>query len=166
MRRKGGAILETALWIPILVVLMVGTVEVARLTFTYYQIQKMMVNLARYLGTQQGVNFCDDSDATVLSAKQWVFTGTPDGSNQPIIRDLTADKVLVTIERYSSSSDSLGTCDCSVSSTGCDSGQGAPSPDYIVVSIPDGYQMRVVIPSLGLDPILLKPVVRVPFGGT
>jgi hypothetical protein len=166
MKRRGGAILETALWTPFLVVLMMGAVEIGRLTYTYYQIQKMMVNLARYLGTQQAVNFCDDTDATVVSAKQWVLTGTSDGSGQPIIRDLTADRVSVRIERYTAETGSLGQCDCAVSATGCDAGQGAPSPDYIVVSIPEGYQMRVVIPSLGLDPILLRPVVRVPFGGT
>jgi hypothetical protein len=35
-----------------------------------------------------------------------------------------------------------------------------------VVSIPDGYSIRPIIPYLSTEPILFKPRVRVPFGGT
>jgi hypothetical protein len=35
-----------------------------------------------------------------------------------------------------------------------------------VVSIPNGYQLQLRIPFLPLEPIPLKPQVKVPYGGT
>ena len=58
MRRRGAALVEAALIVPIVVALLVGTVELGRVTYTYYMLEKLMYNLARFLGTQQGVNFC------------------------------------------------------------------------------------------------------------
>jgi hypothetical protein len=72
--------------------------------------------------------------------------------------------IQVRIERYSSGTQDLGECDCSI--TGCDLGSGGRSPDFIVVSIPDGYSIRPIIPYLPTDPIFFKPRIRVPFGGT
>jgi hypothetical protein len=43
---------------------------------------------------------------------------------------------------------------------------GGPRPDFITVSIPDGYQVTPRIPYILLDPILFKPQIRIPFGGT
>ena len=37
---------------------------------------------------------------------------------------------------------------------------------YIVVSIPDGYSIQLVFPFFQVDPIPLRPQVRVPYGGT
>jgi hypothetical protein len=42
---------------------------------------------------------------------------------------------------------------------------GTP-PDQIVVSIPEGYTIQLRIPFLPLDPIPLKPEVKVPYAGT
>jgi hypothetical protein len=42
---------------------------------------------------------------------------------------------------------------------------GAQRPDYVVVTIPNGYQVQPRIPFLLVDPILLKPADAVPFGG-
>ena len=50
--------------------------------------------------------------------------------------------------------------------TGCDTANGGGSPDFVVVSIPNGYEVNPRIPFLTLDPILLRPMVRVPYGGT
>ena len=61
-RRKGGALLETVMLMPLLLSLLIGTVELARVFYTYYMLEKVMYDLARYIGTQQGVNFCDPAD--------------------------------------------------------------------------------------------------------
>src|SRR5690349_17905832 len=61
-RRRGSIALETALYLPILFLLLFGTVELAKITYTYYTLQKIMASVARYAGTQQGVNFCDAGD--------------------------------------------------------------------------------------------------------
>ncbi len=74
---------------------------------------------------------------------------------RPPCAGLTADMIQVTIERYDPVSQTTGACDCSQS--GCDTGAGGPAPDYIVVSIPNGYTVTPIIPFLTLTPIPLKP---------
>ncbi|MBI3207690.1 MAG: pilus assembly protein [Candidatus Solibacter usitatus] len=164
MKRRGSSLLETALYLPILMVMVLGTIELARVTYTYYSIQKVLYTIARYVGTQQGVNFCDDTDTTVQIAKTYALTGTTDGSTDPFILGLTVDQIQVRIERYTAATGDIGVCDCSAA--GCDVANGGSAPDYIVVSIPDGYPVTLTIPKLPLDPILLKPRVRVPHQGT
>ena len=51
------------MFVPLLVLLLMGMTELARLTYTYYTLHKILYNLARYVGTQQGVDFCGGSDA-------------------------------------------------------------------------------------------------------
>lgn len=165
-RRGGGSLLETALWIPILFLIMMGTVEFGRLMYTYAQLHKTLHGLARSLATQQGVNFCDSADATVTAAKQFALTGNIDGSGDPILRSLNAEQIDVRLERYLAETDSLIQCECAASATGCDTGQGAPAPNFIVVSLPEGYPVQLLLPGLPVDPIPLRPVIRVPYGGT
>jgi len=162
--RRGNTVLEAALFIPILVTLLVSLEQLGKLTYTYYTLKKTLYTAARYIGTQQGVNFCDAADPTILAGLNFALTGTSDGSANPTVNGLTADMLLVTVERYNAADQSLGACDCSVS--GCDTSAGGTAPDFIVVSIPDGFAVRPIIPFLTLDPILLKPQVKVPFSGT
>jgi len=109
------------------------------------------------------VNYCDSADATVQAAKEYVLRGSPDESQERIVVGLEPDMIQIRVERVNSDTGDLEECECS--STGCDLGQGGVSPQYLVVSIPEGYGMRLGIPGLNLDPILLRPVVRLPFGG-
>jgi Flp pilus assembly protein TadG len=164
MRRRGNALLEMAMFMPLLILLLMGMTELARVTYTYYTLHKIIYNLARYVGTQQGVNFCDDADSIITAAKNFAISGSTDTSNTSILANLTPDMIQVRLERYSAGTQEIGECACSI--TGCDLGAGGQSPDFIVVSIPDGYSIRPIIPYLANDPILFKPRVRVPFGGT
>lgn len=156
--------LETVLMMPILILLLVGMVELARLTYTYYTLQKILNTAARYVATQQGVNFCADDDATVAAAKNFATTGAADNSTDPILAGLTPDLLSIRVERYSADSASLGECDCS--STGCDVSAGGQPPDFIVVSVPNGYSFLPRFPYLVNEPILFRPQVRVPYAGT
>ncbi len=167
MRRRsrgGNTVLEAALFIPILVTLLVSVEQLGKLTYTYYTIKKALYSAARYIGTQQGVNFCDAADPSILAGLNFALTGSTDGSANPLVTGLTPDMLLVSIERYSAADQTLSACDCSA--TGCDTSAGGTAPDFIVVSIPEGYAMRPIIPFLTLEPILLKPQVKVPFTGT
>ena len=38
--RRGGALMEAALFIPIILALLIGTVELGRVIYTYYMVQK------------------------------------------------------------------------------------------------------------------------------
>lgn len=161
---RGSTALETILFLPLLLLLFMGMVELGRLTYTYYSLHKMLTTLARYAGTQQGVNFCDEEDATLQAVKNLVFTGSEDGSGEPLLAGLTPDRVEIRIERYNPDTGELEQCACAV--PGCNVAEGGLAPDSLVVSVPDGYPIQLRIPYLGLSPIPLKPQVRVPYGGT
>jgi len=171
MRRRptrGGAVLETALFVPILVLLLVGMVQMGKVTYTYYTLRKTLYTAARYVATQQGVDLCNSADPAMQAAINLALTGnsTDPGGVNPILPVLTADMITMNIERVDPTSGVPGACDCSV--TGCDTNAGGGEPDFVVVSIPNGYSVTPVIPGVSLPsgPILLRPTVRVPFGGT
>lgn len=163
-RQRGTSLLESAMYLPILFLIMFGMIELAKVTYTYYTLQKILLSVARYAGSQQGVNFCDDADTIVQQAKQFALTGSGEDGAASIVQNLAADQIQVRIERFTPENGEIGVCQCSVD--GCDTANGGASPDYIVVSIPDGYSFRLAIPNLPLDPILLKPRVRMPYQGT
>jgi Flp pilus assembly protein TadG len=164
-RRRGGTVLEIALFVPMIVTLLVGMVQIGKITYVYYTLRKTLHTLGALVAAQQGVNFCDEADLTVQAAKNFALSGSSsDDGTDPILPALTTDMVSVTIERLDPASGVPVACDCSV--TGCDAGAGGGSPDFVVVSIPDGFQVNPRIPFVTLDPILLRPSVRVPYGGT
>lgn len=160
--RQASVLFETAMWFPIMIGLLMAMVEIARVTYTYYSLHKMLYSIGRLVGTAQGVNFCSDTGIVADTITFALNGGNTEG--QPIIQSLQADQIEVRIERYDAASGELSVCECS--STGCDTEAGGRPPDFVVVSIPDGYPMRLAIPGLNLDPIPLRPQVRVPYGGT
>ena len=162
--RRGSALVEAAIFIPLITLLLVGMVNIARITYTYYTLRKTVYSIARFVGTQQGVNFCNPLDPFVLSAENFGVTGVTDGSQPAFVTGLTTDMFTITPEQYVPGTQTLNECCGGV--PGCDPTQGGTGPDFIVVSIPNGYEMPLRIPGLSADPILLKPEVKVPYGGT
>ena len=163
-RRRGAVALETALWVPILLALLIGTEELGRVTYTYYQIQKILSDTARYLGTQMGVNFCNPQDPIMTAAINNAVTGTADGSGTPIVNGLTPDMVLVTIENFDPTSQAIVPCACSA--TGCDASQGGQAPGYISVSLANGFTVAPLFWGFKIAPFQLVPSARAPYGGT
>jgi len=163
MRRRcrGNMLIEATLWIPLMVLLIVGMVQVGKITYLYYSLKKAVYSAARYLAVQQGVNFCDPaSDANVTAALQFAVTGSTDGSAPPFISNLTIDMFQVTPECVDPNTGAPGLC----SSAGCPT--MSARPDYILVSLPTGYIVQPRIPFLTLNPLPLRPFVLVPFGVT
>lgn len=161
---RGSSLIEGALMLPMLFLLFFGMIEIGRACYTYYMLQRVLTTVARYAGTQQGINFCDETDASLTAAKNFALRGTVDATATPLLAGLETDNITVRVERVDSATGTIGECECAV--TGCDAGQGGRSPDFIVVSLQDGYPIRLAIPFLSLDPIPLRPQVRMPFGGT
>ncbi len=161
--QSGSSLLETAMFMPVLLLLLVGMIELAKVVVVYFSLQKTMYSIARYAATAQGANFCDDADTVITQVKNVVLTGDPSGDGQALISGLTASAVQIRLERYAPDSGALIECQCSID--GCDAGAGALPPDFIVVSLPDGYQVRPLFPVFQVDPFLLRPRVRAPFGG-
>lgn len=164
MRRNGQALLETVLLLPFLLLFLVGTIELGKIFYTYFALQKTLYSIARLAGTQQGINLCDSNDALLTSSINTVLTGTSAGDGQPLIAGLAATDIQVRVERYDSTSNSLSQCACSLA--GCDTASGGLPPDFLVVSLPNGYSVAPVFPLFKVDPFQLRPQVRVPYGGT
>jgi hypothetical protein len=161
--RRGNVILETAMLMPLIVLLLVGMVEIAKITYTYYTLKKTVYSIATYLSAQQGVNFCDPGDPTIAAAISFGITGTTDNSQPAFVTGLTASMIQVTPEAIDPNTGML-----SAYGSGCVAAppfDGVP-PDQIVVSIPNGYTIQPRIPFLPIDAIPLKPEVKVPYGGT
>jgi hypothetical protein len=163
-RRRGSILVEAATLIPLMILLFMGLVEFARVGWVYFTAQKMLYTFARYIGTQQGVNLCDAGDLTIIQAKNLALTGTTDNSQDPILPGLTTESFQLRPERLEADSGEIVECDCSA--TGCDAGQGGRAPDFITARFPDGVSVVLRIPLLPTDPIILRPQVRVPYGGT
>jgi hypothetical protein len=162
--RSGNAIIETAIFVPFLLLLLMGMEQIAKLTYVYYTIRKAEYTVARYVGTQQGVNFCaGQSDPAIAAGINLALTGTTDGTAPSFIPNLTADMFVVQPERLDSTG-AMTVCSCDI--TGCDESAGGGSPDFITVSIPSGYPVQPIIPFMTLQSIPLVPMVKVPYGGT
>ena len=163
-RRRGGALLESVMLLPLLLSLMIGTVELGRVFYTYYTLEKVMYDLARYIGTQQGVNFCDPADPSIVAAENYALTGSTDTADNPVVAGVTPAMFQIAIERYDPVGQSMIPCDCSTA--GCDVSQGGLPPDYIQVSLTDGYSVQPFFWGFTIDPFPLRPTVTVPYGGT
>ena len=161
-RRSGSIAVETALWLPVLFLLIGGTVQFGKITYTYYTLQKIVNSAASYLAVQNGVNFCPDAgDANITNAFNFALTGTTDGSGTPLVTGLTADMLSVTTQCIDPVTGALG--DCAVS--GCGTPVGAQRPDIITVSMPDGFVIQPRLPYMLVDPIPLRPKAVVAYGG-
>jgi Flp pilus assembly protein TadG len=161
-KRGGNMILEAVLFIPFLLLLMVGMLRIGEITYLYYTLKKALYATAQYLATQQGVDFCADSTGMIAAAKNFGLTGTTDGSAESFLPLLTVDLLDVSPECYDPATQTVTACVLS-----CDgSAANLTQPDYVVVSIPTGYSINPRIPYILSQEIPLFPFVRVPFGGT
>jgi TadE-like protein len=160
--RSGSVAIELAMWLPVMFLLIGGIIQFGKITYTYYSLQKTMNTIASYLAVQNGVNFCPDAgDPTIAAAIQFALTGTTDGSGTSAITGLTADMITVTTQCIDPVTLTLG--DCVVD--GCGTPVGAQRPDFITVSMPNGYIIQPRIPYLLVDPIPLKPKATMAYGG-
>jgi Flp pilus assembly protein TadG len=162
MKRRaagGNMTVEAALFIPLLVLLIVGMAQFGKITYQYFVLKKIIYAAARQLSVLQGVDFCDlANDTNAQAAIQLALT---DSTGAPIIPNLTADMLQVTTACVPAG-------DLTAPATPCEN-PGCPAfsqrPDYVVVSIPNGYQVRPRILYVDLSVIDLRPSVTVPFGG-
>jgi Flp pilus assembly protein TadG len=157
--RSGNAVLETAMWLPILFLLIVGMIQFGKLTYLDYVLNKIVYNAARNIATAQNLNFCDSGDPTTTAAIAAAINDPATG--QPLIANLTADMLVLTTQ-CADATGVLGTCDVS----GCQGVQGAQRPDFVTVAIANGYSFPLRIPYINLDPVLLRPSATAPFAGS
>jgi Flp pilus assembly protein TadG len=160
MRRRGNMVLEAALFIPVLVLLTVGMVQLGKVTYLYYTLKKIVYAAGRGVATQQGVNFCGDvtADATAQAA---INTAVNDPDGTPIISNLPPIQIATECTDPANPGGALIPCDTS----NCDTLNLSQKPDFLVVTLQGGYPVQVRIPFLNPIPVTLNPSVTVPFGG-
>jgi hypothetical protein len=161
--QRGAVLLESVMTAPILIMLLMGTIEFGRLAYIYVALEKVLYHLARSAASQPGLNFCGDADTALQALKDLAVSGSPDGAGTSLVSGLTASMISIRPERMNAGDQTLYPCDCST--TGCDTANGGLPPDFIVAEIPDGYSIRPLFFGFSVDPILLRPHVRVPNGG-
>jgi hypothetical protein len=161
--RRGNSALEVAILLPVLTMLLVGMYQIAQITYTYYTLRKAVYATATYLSALQGVDFCNNpSDPGISAAINFGITGTTDGSQPAVVGGLTADMIVITPESYQPATQTTAAYDTTV----CANGDTTP-PDYITVSITNGYTVTPAIPFFSsIQPFALSPQVKVPYGGT
>jgi len=159
-KQNGSTLIETVMFVPVVAMLLWGMVELGRIAYTYYSLQKTLYTIGRMLSGQAGVNYCDAADPQVVAAKNYALTGTLDGSASALIGSLTIEMILVQAQKVDQATGQLAECACAV--TGCDAAAGSNGPDFLVVSIPSGYSIQPNIPFVRLDAIPLKPMVMLP----
>jgi hypothetical protein len=158
---RGNSVVEVALFLPVLMMLLVGMYQIAQITYTYYTLRKAVYAAATYLSTQQGVNFCNNpGDPGIAAAINFGVTGTTDASQPVVVAGLTSDMIVVTPASYDPVAQAAATY------SGCGASGAIPSPDFITVAI-NGFTVQPVIPFFStIQPFSLSPQVQVPYGGT
>jgi len=68
-------------------------VEMARVSYPYSTLHKMLYTVARYVGTQSGINYCDNTDTALVAAKQLALRGSPDDGAPALLPNLEAEQM-------------------------------------------------------------------------
>lgn len=158
-RARGNVAIETAIFIPVLLLLIVGIVQIGKVSYLYYTLRKIVYSAARDVAVQQSVNFCDvTNDQTAQNAINFALNDT---TGTPIIANLTTLQITTQCTDPNNAGGALIPCDTS----NCDALSVAARPDFVTVSIPGGYPVNVLIPFISPIPVTLNPTVTVPFGG-
>jgi hypothetical protein len=158
-RTSGSAVLETALWIPILLLLIVGMIQIGKITYLYYSLDKIVYSAARQVSLQSGINFCDMTSDTRVQAI--LSNAVSDSSGTALVNGLASGMLEITPLCTDSSDPAVAPSPCDTSS--CPGLNYRPS--YIRVTLPNGYTVQPRIPFVTLEPIVLRPSVLLPFGG-
>ena len=147
------------MWMPFLMLLITGLITFGQITYINYVLQKIVYTAARSIAAGQNLNLCDPADPIVAAALANAVNDPSTGL--PLVQSLTGDMLVFTTRCYDATG-ALGACDVS----GCTGLTGAGRPDFVTVSIPDGYSIPMRIPYIQLNPVLLRPSITVPFAGT
>jgi hypothetical protein len=166
----GQATVETLFAIPLLLMMMFGAFQIARVYYTYHTLQKAVRGGAGLLAHTSNVNYCGDpNDPVLLTAKNFIVYGNLQGTGDPIVTGLTTDSINFYAERVAPDSTEVDSCLCDDPSNSCDISAGGRPPDFITVNLGPGggggFPIAVPFPFLSWTTINLKVSVRMPVTG-
>ena len=158
---RGQAAVELALLIPILMLLMFGVFQIARVFYTYHTLQKALRGGAGFIAHLSGVNYCDDQNESFLDARNYIVYGNLEGSGVPVVNGLTPEMIQILPERADAETATVDQCPCSDEASSCDITSGGRVPDYVVVNLgAAGFPVEVPFPFITLGAIPLHVSVR------
>jgi hypothetical protein len=156
-------VLELALQIPLVLALLFGAVQLARVFYVYHTLQKAVRGGAGLLARSSNVEYCNASDLTVADARNFIVYGNLQGQGTPVVQGLTPDMIQILPERTMAGSTGVTSCLCDEDAEGCAS--GGRVPDFVVVNLGDGFPLSVPFPFVTLGTINLRVSVRMPVTG-
>lgn len=157
--------MELAVQIPLIIVILFGTVEVARVFYVYHTLQKALRGGAALLARSPNVLYCDSNDLTLTDARNFMVYGNLQGQGTAVVQGLTPDSIQILPERSVTGTTGVVSCLCTEDPDSCDSGSGGRAPDFIVVSLGDGFPLPIPFPFIDLGTVNLRVSVRMPVTG-
>lgn len=164
-RERGQVAVEFALLLPVMILLLFGIFQVARLFYVYHTLQKALRGGAGFIARLSDVNYCNDQDPFFGDARNFVVFGNLQGAGEPVVQGLTPEMVQIIPERADTDAALVTQCLCTDEATGCDITGSGQAPDFVVVNLGAGFPVDVRFPFVTLGTIPLRVSVRMPVTG-
>lgn len=164
VRAQGQAAVETAMALPVLLLMLFGAFQVGRVFYIYHTLHKAMRVGVQYVLRTQGVNFCDPNDPVLIDARNLIVFGNLQGTGTPVVPGLTVDMIQFLPERGDPTSSVVTDCGCAGENS-CDISSGGRPPDYVTVNLGNGFPLDVTFPMGMSGAWNLRVSVRQPFLG-
>lgn len=165
-RQRGQAAVELALLLPILMLLLFGVVQLARVYYVYHTLHKAVRAGAGFIAHSSDVNYCAEQNETFLDARNYVVYGNLEGRGDPVVNGLTPEMIQIIPERADSDTLTIEQCPCSEDGASCDIATAGRAPDYVVVNFGEaGFPVDVRFPFVALGSIPLHVSVRMAVTG-
>ena len=162
-KTRGQAAVEMAFLVPLLMLLLFGVFQIARVFYLYHTLQKAVRGGAGLLARTSGVNYCDLGDPNLLAVENFIVFGNLQGVGSPIVQGLTPDLIQIIPERIQTGSTAVAACLCTSDADSCDVTNGGRAPDFVTINFgPAGFPVLVPFPYMNFGAIPLKVSVRMP----
>ena len=164
--QRGQAVVELAFQIPLMLALLFGSVHIGRVFYVYHTLQKAMRGGAGLLARSANVAYCNNEDAMLAAARNFIVYGNLQGEGAPVVQGLTADMIQILPERGVTGTTGVTQCFCTEQDVeSCDVASGGRVPDFVVVNLGSGFPLSVPFPYVNLGTITLRVSVRMPVTG-
>jgi hypothetical protein len=163
---RGQAAVELAFQIPLMLVILFGCVQLARVFYLYHTLQTALRGGAALIARSINVNYCNPADTTLAGARNLMVFGNLQGEGSPLLLGFTPEMIQIFPERVPIDSTAVQPCPCTGEPEGCDVSSGGRVPDFVVVNLGSGYPLPVPFPYVNLGTINLKVSVRMPVTGS
>ena len=163
---RGQAASELAFVLPLLMIILFGAFQLARVFYLYHTLQKALRGGAGLVARATNVNYCDAGDTMLADARNFIVFGNLQGDGTPLVQGLTPDMIQILPERTApADSTAVSECLCAEEADSCDVASGGRSPDFVVVNLAEGFPVEVPFAYMSLGTITLHPSVRMPVTG-